>query len=526
MTGAAAGDEFGYSVSIAGDVNGDGYSDVIIGAPYNNAGGTEAGRAYIYFGGTLMDNIADVTMTGEAAGDYFGYSVSTAGDVNGDGYSDVIVGAYGNDAGGSNAGRSYIYFGGTSMDNTADVIMTGEATGDCFGGSVATAGDVNGDGYSDVIVGALWNDAGGTWAGRAYIYFGGTPMNNNTDVTMTGEAANDWFGTSVSTAGDVNRDGYSDVIVGAYGNDAGGYQAGRAYIYFGGTSMDDIADVTMTGEAAYDFFSISVSTAGDVNGDKYSDVIVGAYLNDAGGTWAGRAYIYFGGTSMDDIADVTMTGGAAYDWFGSSVSTAGDVNKDGYSDVIVGSYCNYPGEIDAGRSYIYFGGTSTNNNTDVIIIGEAAGDAFGGAVSTAGDVNGDGYSNVIVGASGNDAGGDDAGRAYIYFIYQSVNYVEVDVIINNYLLRQNYPNPFNPITKINYQIPELSFVTLKVYDVLGNEIAVLVNEEKPVGSYEVEFSAIGGSAFGGNATSLTSGIYFYQLKAGDFVKTKKMVLMK
>ena len=160
FTGQAADDQFGFSVSTAGDVNGDGYSDIIVGARSNDAGGTDAGRAYIYFGGTSIDNIADVIMTGEAAGDQFGISVSTAGDVNGDGYSDVIVGARSNDAGGSNAGRSYIYFGGTSMDNTADVIMTGEAAFDNFGISVSTAGDVNGDGYSDVIVGAYFNDAG------------------------------------------------------------------------------------------------------------------------------------------------------------------------------------------------------------------------------------------------------------------------------------------------------------------------------------------------------------------------------
>ena len=121
----------------------------------------------------LPEAITERFFTGQAAGDLFGYSVSRAGDVNGDGYSDIIVGANGNDAGGNNAGRAYIYFGGASMDNTADVILTGEAAGDYFGYSVSTAGDVNGDGYSDVIVGAYLNDAGGSDAGRAYIYFGG-----------------------------------------------------------------------------------------------------------------------------------------------------------------------------------------------------------------------------------------------------------------------------------------------------------------------------------------------------------------
>ncbi|MBK8381484.1 MAG: FG-GAP repeat protein [Ignavibacteria bacterium] len=168
-------------------MNGDGYSDVIVGAPFNNAGGTDAGRAYIYFGGSAMNNVADLIMTGEAAGDQFGSSVSSAGDVNGDGYSDVIVGAILNDAGGTGAGRAYIYFGGSSMNNVADLIMTGEAGSDQFGVSVSSAGDVNGDGYSDVIVGANGNDAGGSNAGRAYIYFGGSAMNNVADVIMTGQ---------------------------------------------------------------------------------------------------------------------------------------------------------------------------------------------------------------------------------------------------------------------------------------------------------------------------------------------------
>ncbi len=200
-----------------------------------------------------MNNVADVLLTGAASNDkVFGRSVATAGDVNGDGYSDVIVGADGNDAGGADAGRAYIYFGGASMNNVADVLLTGAAANDNFGYSVATAGDVNGDGYSDVIVGALFNDAGGADAGWAYIYFGGASMNNVADVLLTGAAANDNFGYSVATAGEVNGDGYSDVIVGAPFNDAGGLNAGRAYIYFGGASMDNVTDVTLTGAAAGD----------------------------------------------------------------------------------------------------------------------------------------------------------------------------------------------------------------------------------------------------------------------------------
>ncbi len=135
-----------------------------------------------------MNNVADVIMTGEATGINFGVSVSSAGDVNGDGYSDVIVGAYGYS---SNTGRAYMYFGGAAMDNAADVTMTGETAGNIFGVSVSSAGDVNGDGYSDVIVGAYGYSSS---TGRAYIFFGGSSMDNIADVTMTGEAANNYFG--------------------------------------------------------------------------------------------------------------------------------------------------------------------------------------------------------------------------------------------------------------------------------------------------------------------------------------------
>ena len=189
--------------------------------------------------------------TGQNTQDFFGYSVSSAGDVNGDGYDDLIVGAVGNGLATNNAGKAYIYFGGRVIDNMPDLILAGTSTGDKFGNSVSTAGDVNGDGYDDVIVAAYYNDAAGVDAGRAYIYLGGSNMNSTADVVMTGAAAGDWFGISVSTAGDVNGDGFSDVIVGAWQNDAGGTDAGRAYIYFGGASMNNVADIILTGIASW-----------------------------------------------------------------------------------------------------------------------------------------------------------------------------------------------------------------------------------------------------------------------------------
>jgi len=413
FTGAAAGDHFGFSVSDAGDVNNDGYNDVIVGARGNDEGGNEAGRAYIYYSGASMDSTADVILTGAAAYDWFGHSVSSAGDVNSDGYDDVVVGALGNDEGGSEAGRAYIYYGGASMDSTADVTLTGAAAGDYFGYSVSGAKDVNKDGYDDVIVSAYFNDAGGTEAGRAYIYFGAASMDSTADVLLTGAAAFDNFGESVSCAGDVNKDGYDDVIVGAVGNDAGGSEAGRAYIYYGGASMDSTADVIFTGAAADDRFGGSVSGAGDVNKDGYDDVAVGAHFNDAGGSNAGRVYIHYGGASMDSAADVIFTGVAESNAFG-TVSGAGDVNNDGFDDVIVGAVGNDAGGTDSGQAYIYLGAASMDSAADVTLTGAAANDWFGSPVSGAGDVDNDGCDEIIVSASGDDAGGTDAGSAIVF----------------------------------------------------------------------------------------------------------------
>jgi len=397
FTGAAALDLFGFSVSSAGDVNGDGYDDLIIGAFGNDAAGAEAGRAYIYFGGVIVNSIADVILSGEGADNNFGISVSDAGDINSDGFSDVIVGANKNN---SSTGKAYIFYGGSLMNNVADVIMSGEAVNSLFGYSVSGAGDVNGDGSPDVLVGAYGYSSS---KGSAYLFYGGVIMDNTADVIFTGESNNNYFGKSLSSAGDLNGDGFSDIIIGAmrYSN-----YTGKAYVYFGGSEMDNTADLTMNAEAAFNSFGTSVSSAGDVNGDGYSDLIIGA---DGYNSGSGRAYIYLGSTSMDITADVIMTGETAdLNSFGGSVSCAGDINGDGYSDVIIGAYNH---NSATGKAYIYFGGIVMNNNSDLTMAGEAFFSNYGNSVSNAGDMNGDGYSDVIIGSHNLNS---QTGKSYLY----------------------------------------------------------------------------------------------------------------
>ena len=362
------------------DANGDGYSDVLAGAPYNDAGRTNSGSAYLYFGGSAMNATSDSIFSGAAVGDEFGTSAAFAGDVNGDGYGDLIVGAAYSSAGGTNAGRAYVFLGDSTPDAQADLILTGAAAYDYLGNSVSPAGDMNGDGFDDFVICAIQNDAGGTNAGSAYVYLGGAVLIGTADLILTGQNPSDFFGSSASSAGDVNGDGYGDLIVGALYNDAGGVDAGRAYLYLGSTVLNATADLVLTGTSAYDFFGQVVAPAGDVNGDGYGDFIVGAPVNDAGGTDAGSVYLYLGGAAAYPSADLALSGAAGYDSFGLIAASAGDVPGDGYGDFIVGAPFNDAGGTNSGSAYLYFGGIGLDGTPDVILTGAAAGDSFGTSV--------------------------------------------------------------------------------------------------------------------------------------------------
>lgn len=408
LNGNVPGDAFGGAVAAAGDLNGDGLGDLAVGAYQSDVGGLDAGRVYVFHGGRKVDAKSDLALGGAAAGDLFGVAVASAGDLNKDGFPDLIVGAHENDAVGANSGRAYIYFCGPAGDSKPDVTLSGEAAGDAFGYSVAGAGDVNGDGFADVIVGAYENSARAGGAGRAYVYFGGGRMDSYPDLIFSGQAAGDYFGISVAGAGDVNGDHFDDLIVGAYQSDAGGADAGRAYVYFGGPGADDRPDLTLTGAAAGDAFGFSVASAGDANRDGFADLVVGAYHNDAGGADAGRAYLYLGAAKPDERPDLVLTGEAAGDAFGYSVAGMGDANGDGFADVIVGAYGNDAGGSAAGRAYVYFGGHAPDAVSDFTVTGEATLDNLGYSVSGAGDVDGDGYADAAIAAP--FAG---AGRVYL-----------------------------------------------------------------------------------------------------------------
>ena len=408
LEGIDANDYAGVTVSSAGDVNGDSFDDLIIGAFGADPGGdNQAAESYIVFGKSsgwaasidlsTLNGTDGFRVDGIDAWDRAGWSSDSAGDINGDGFDDIIIGAYIADPNGSQSGESYVIFGkaagwAASLDlstlNGADgFLLEGLDAFDRQGRSVAEAGDVNGDGFGDVIFSAYRADPGGNNdSGETYVLFGQaggwaasfdiSTLNGTNGFRLDGIDADDWSGRSVASAGDVNGDGIDDMIIGAQMAHIGANNdAGETYVVFGQISgwgasfdlstLDGTIGFMLEGVGADDRSGISVSSAGDLNGDGYDDVVVGAELADPNGrNNVGESYVVFGKASgwaaSIDLSTLNGTTGFTLEGFdlsgrsGGSVSSAGDFNGDGFDDVIIGA--RYAGS--GGESYIVFGKAS------------------------------------------------------------------------------------------------------------------------------------------------------------------------
>jgi WD40 repeat protein len=415
-----SGSSFGISVASAGDVNNDGYADVIVGADRYDNGETDEGAAFVYHGSSSgISTTASTTLEANQASAYLGNSVASAGDVNNDGYADVIVGASGYDNGETNEGVAFVYHGSSSgLSTTASTTLEANQASAYFGTSVASAGDVNNDGYADVIVGASEYDNGETNEGAAFVYHGSSSgLSTTASTTLEANQAYARMGYSVASAGDVNNDGYADVIVGADYYDNGETNEGAAFVYHGSSSgLSTTASTTLKANQASAKMGVSVASAGDVNNDGYADVIVGADYYDNGETNEGAAFVYHGSSSgISTTASTTLEANQASAYLGKSVASAGDVNNDGYADVIVGAYFYDNGETDEGAAFVYHGSSSGLSTTASTTLEANQADAYLGiSVASAGDVNNDGYADVIVGAPEYDNGESAEGVAFVY----------------------------------------------------------------------------------------------------------------
>ncbi|MBD2245217.1 FG-GAP repeat protein [Nostoc sp. FACHB-888] len=468
INGIDEGDLSGSSVSSAGDINDDGFDDLIIAAFSADPNGQiSAGENYVVFGSSSgfgaslnlssLNGSNGFVINGINAFDFASTSVSSAGDINDDGFDDLIIGAYNANTNDQYAaGQSYVVFGSSSdfgasfnlssLNGSNGFVINGVDAFDFSGDSVSSAGDINGDGFDDLIIGAKFaNPNGQDAAGKSYVVFGNSSgfgasfnlssLNGSNGFVINGIDEGDSSGDSVSSAGDINGDGFDDLIIGAPSADPNGDFSGQSYVVFGNSSGFD-AQLNLSSLNGSNGFVIngidegdssgsSVSSAGDINRDGFDDLIIGG----------GGSYVVFGSNSgfsaQLNLSSLNGSNGFVINVSGSSVSGAGDINGDGFDDLIIGAPSANPNGNDrAGESYVVFGSSSSfgasfnlsslNGSDGFAINGIDEGDSSGSSVSGAGDINGDGFDDLIIGASSADPNGNDrAGESYVVFGFAS-----------------------------------------------------------------------------------------------------------
>lgn len=399
---------FGNAVA-TGDVNGDGYADVIVGAPNTDYNKSLEGLAFLYYGSPSGPAIDARWRAGSNRdGGFFGNSLAMGGDVNGDGYADLIVGSP--EISQTGSGRAYLYLGSRfGLSEGPSWKAEGEHPNGRFGDAVAYAGDIDHDGFSDVIIGDSWFGANnfGDGQGKVYLFRGSAQgLSSTPSWTLEGDETGAQLGYSVASAGDVNNDGFADVIVGARS-----FTRPRAYVFLGSAQgLSPTPSVTLETDQPESSFGFAVAGAGDVNHDGYADVIVGAPYYSLGAN-EGRAFLFLGSPTGPSAIPALILTGTSHSEFGFSFAAA-DINSDGYSDVIVGS----PSFDDSlgqsiGRTLLYLGSESgLATEPSWIATGSLNHDTFGLALSSA-DVNGDGSADVIVGAA---YANNQNGRAFAF----------------------------------------------------------------------------------------------------------------
>jgi hypothetical protein len=436
-SGGSEGVEFGHAVHTAGDVNNDGFDDILIGAPKYILNTEKEGAAFLFYGSESgLSAEPDWTVGVGAKGSRFGHAVGTAGDVNDDGYDDVVIGApdyqvaFDGVSGTPPSGAVFVFHGSpTGPSTTPNWEIEAEARDIALGSTVSAAGDVNNDGFDDVIVAAplYASSPEQGYEGKLYLYLGDSDgLSTLPAWTYECNRSTATCGNALDAAGDVNNDGYDDVIVGAAGWDGEYDNEGLALVFFGfpGGLQPEPA-WTLTGGQSGAYFGRAVAGAGDVNNDDFDDILVGApnFTHDQEISQNGAAFLFLGSSSGPSTAyDWVSYGDEAGAAYGHSLHTAGDVDADGYHDVIIGAYllgntedlAHHP---DAGAAYVFKGNSSglalTPGWSDY---GDKANAWFGYSVGTAGDVNGDGAADVLTGTPNYKINESiPIGRAYAYY---------------------------------------------------------------------------------------------------------------
>ncbi|NOY25817.1 MAG: hypothetical protein GXP62_08070 [Oligoflexia bacterium] len=447
LTGEASLDNAGVGFTGLGDLNGDGFDEVIVGATANDTAATDAGAAYLFLGpvssGTVASvGSADAIILGGDSSDHMGRGFGGGVDIDGDGINDVVTSAPNDESGGSATGAVYVFsgtdlLGATSSLGPDDATATwyGESTYDYLGVSVQMT-DLTGDGNPDVVTASPLNDAIDTSAGAIYVFSGPVGGAGVTDLgtgsgwaaRMTGESASDQAGSALAVHGDFNGDGYNDLIAGVANQIS---STGSTYVVLGPLSGDislGAADAKILGDSSGVEFGNSVSYLGDQDGDGYDDIVVASQHDSAVGSDAGAVYVYAGtvsvssldGGSARDLADATILGLTTGHMLGTAVRGGGDLggdfDGDGVGDLLVAA--STAGDAGEGTTYLYAGpvtGTLGVGDAAASFVGESADDAAGTPVAFVGDLTGSGTQAIGIGAIANDSVGTDSGSFYLIY---------------------------------------------------------------------------------------------------------------
>lgn len=427
--GGATGKMFGTSVRELEDLDGDGRWELLVGSPESDVpGGNKAGAVFLWLGGRSLTAAPDRVWRG-VADDEFGWCVAPIGDVNDDGRPDWAVGAPARGA--NRPGRVYVFFGAATPPAAPALTINGASADDQFGFAVSAAGDFDGDGVDDFVVGAPLADLGGLDSGAAYVVYGapGGPSTSLAAATaLRGSFAGDHFGWAVCDAGNFLGGNPRAVAVGAPDNNTRGLDAGAVFVYegtLGGAAPDTTIDhwlSTSASNPAGGRYGFAVRNAGRWDGDSYDDLAIGAPELNAGATANGRVEIVFGDPSPSSAGDRYANGANAGDRFGWSLARLGQVSGTAAEDLAVGAPQRDFEASDAGRAYVWEGGSGSQASAANLVVaanvplmpGTEADDQFGWSVSSAGDFDGDGQRDLAVGAPyGNIATNTTGGFCYL-----------------------------------------------------------------------------------------------------------------
>lgn len=492
----------------SGDVNGDGYDDFIITKNDNIDFILYDGVVYIYFGNPNMNSIPDVILTGIENEMFGGYNATIAGDINGDGFNDVIVSAIAAEP--SGAGAVYVFLGGDPFDTEVDYVLNGASYAQVlyinfnFGWFLSADNDFNNDGYDDLVIGSPGPSM--SWEGQVDVFLGGEPFDTESDFCLYGHNYFDFYGSFI--AGDLNGDGYDDFLP--------GHTEDNDYILDIYPGCDDfppnssVASLNMD-SLGYDNKAI---TSGNID-DDINDELIYTFVNLT------PFYKSTNIINFDLDFQIECTDSIPYNYSDYGVISHiffADINNDDENDLVIASdsdsHHHYSGIVN-----IYYGGTLLDTIPDIIMTGSVNYEYFGKVGYDLGDVNGDGNTDILLGSST-----EPIGSTIIDYvtIYTDENLVSAEsIIVTSGIGLYNYPNPFNPSTNISFSISNDSYVELSIYNIKGQKIKTLLNEKMQKGKHSIIWSGLDS-----NNKPVGSGIYLYKVKAGNFEAVKRMILLK